>query len=496
MSVLDSLRALGKVFRADGWQNSVTGLGTTRDKRYYGVYAQDPIIPDVDLESIFNGDGIAKRIVKLVVEDALAKGVGFQTQTDEGEDDNVTENQQDEADIIGAFDDLKFVTAVKQARIWARLFGGAAIMPVLDANGTVQDPLDYNAIRSVRSLVVLDKRSITTSQDLIDNDPRSPTFGQPRFYRIQLTDARRLDFQLIHASRIIRFDGALTTERTKQMNQGWSLSVLQALYEPLRDFHAGYGNVGAMLAEGSVGVFKMKGLINAIASKSQALLQARFQQMDLAKSLTRSILLDADTEGGAEDYRREQITFNNVPDVLDRFAQRLAGCEGMPLTVLLGISPAGLNSTGESDLSMWDKRVASEQTDELKPPCEHLAKMILAAKDGPTRGKVPDNWNITFPPIREMTEEQTAKLRGAVATTDKIYADMGAITPAEVALSRFGRKGWSMDTKIDLDVREAEAEADRDAAMNPEPEPEPPIVPPPDPNAVPPPVPPEPDDEE
>jgi phage-related protein (TIGR01555 family) len=470
MGIIENLVSLARVLRSDGrrvdaWTNTVTGMGTSRDKRYYGAYQADPIIPDPTLEAMFNGDGIAARIVSLLVEDALAKGVGFTIQTDEDDDEDLTENQQIEADVIGAYDELGVVKAAKEARIWSRLFGGGAILPILDTPGSVLDPLDYSTIRKVRSLVVLDKRSLSTSQELVDSDVRSPTFGQPKYYRIQKTDARQIDFQLIHASRLIRFDGALTTERTKQTNQGWSLSVLQRLYEPLRDFHGGYGNVGQMLAEGSVGIFKMRGLIEALSSKDDSLMAARFQAMDLAKSVTRSILLDASTTDGAEDYRREQITFNNVPDVLDRFAQRVAACEGMPLTVLLGISPAGLNSTGESDLINWEKRVKSEQTDNLKPQLEQLTRMILSSSEGPTRGKVPDNWSVIFPAIREMTEEQVAELRSKVATTDGAYIDKGVVTPEQVAVSRFGKKGWSMETKVDLELVNAEMERDKDEAL-------------------------------
>lgn len=470
MGIVDNLISLARVLRSDSrrvdaWTNTVTGMGTSRDKRFYGAYEIDPIIPDPTLEAMFNGDGIAARIVSLVVEDALAKGVGFTVQTDEGADDDLAKGQQVEADVVGVFDDLGVVNAVKQARIWSRLFGGGAILPIVDAPGSVEQPLDYSTIRKVRSLVVLDKRSLSTSQDLIDSDVRSSTFGKPLYYRIQKTDARQIDYQLIHASRLIRFDGALTTERTKQTNQGWSLSVLQRLYEPLRDFHGGYGNVGQMLAEGSVGIFKMRGLIEALSQKDEGLMAARFQAMDLAKSVTRSILLDASTTDGAEDYRREQIAFNNVPDVLDRFAQRLAACEGMPLTVLLGISPAGLNATGESDLINWEKRVKAEQTDNLKPQLEQLTRMILSSSEGPTRGQVPDNWSVIFPAIREMTEAQVAELRSKVATTDAAYIDKGVVTPEQVAASRFGKKGWSMETKIDLDMVEAEMERNKSEAL-------------------------------
>jgi hypothetical protein len=47
-----------------------------------------------------------------------------------------------------------------------------------------------------------------------------------------------------------------------------------------------------------------------------------------------------------------------------------------------------------------------------------------------------------------------AERRLAVANADQIYFNMGALTPEEIALSRFGERGWQDGYKIDRELRE------------------------------------------
>jgi hypothetical protein len=70
----------------------------------------------------------------------------------------------------------------------------------------------------------------------------------------------------VHASRTLRFDGALTTRRQIAANRGWSDSVLQGVYDKLRAFNGSFAAVNAMLQDASQGVFKMKDLISMMGA--------------------------------------------------------------------------------------------------------------------------------------------------------------------------------------------------------------------------------------
>lgn len=467
MSIIQKLVQLGQVLRSDrrldSWQNQTTGLGTDRDKRTKAGFYEDWLIDDQTLENIYHGDSMAARVCNMPIDDALRKGVKVSLQNDADDEQDITQLQEDEAKILTAFKDLGALPLMADAAVWGRVFGGGAVLPIIDDSADIlEEPLNHDNIRAIHSLLVLDKRALYI--DAYDSDPMSKTFNQPLLYRLApITKSGHAQSFIgrVHASRLITFEGKRATERRKLQNSGWGLSCIQLAYDVLREFNAGYDNAGVLLHEGSVGVFKMKGLIEALAGDGESALRTRMELMDLAKSVVRSIALDAD---GDEDYRRETVQFGSVPDMLDRFAQRFAAAVDMPLTKLMGVSPAGLNATGEHDALNWENHVQSIQTDYLQPGFEKLVKMLLNSKDGPTGGNEPDNWKIEWPTQRQMTDAQIAELRGKVAATDKIYVDIGAVTGPQVALSRFGKKGWDMETKIDVDAMEAEMDADKKAA--------------------------------
>ncbi len=59
-----------------------------------------------------------------------------------------------------------------------------------------------------------------------------------------------------------------------------------------------------------------------------------------------------------DSFTRVQTPLTNLSDILDRFATRLAAAADMPVTLLMGMSPAGLNATGESDRAFFYDRVS------------------------------------------------------------------------------------------------------------------------------------------
>jgi hypothetical protein len=159
---------------------------------------------------------------------------------------------------------------------------------------------------------------------------------------------------------------------------------------------------------------------------------------------------------------------------------RLASAADMPVTVLFGRSPAGMNATGESDRLLWAQTVESAQSIVADPAFTELAALVFASSDGPTRGQVPDAWDVVFPPLVHMTEEQVVKNRKTVAETDAIYIDRGVLLPEEVAMNRFRPTGFSSETTIEVAEREMMLAEEMERLRNP-PEPPPQLPPPPTP---------------
>lgn len=488
MSILERLAMVGRAVgaRVDGWYNNVTGLGTARDKSSFTAWGQAWLIQDQELESLFEGNDMAARIVEKIVDDALRVPPDLHVDSGEDDDESVEEVQRVQAAIRVAMDDLGAIEKLSEAAVWGRLYGGGAVWVNTDDPGAAdpESPLDPASIRRVRSLLVLDKRDLYPIA--WETDPSKPSFDEPSVYQVTTVSANGTTIPLrrVHASRLIVFGGQRTSMRRRLMNNGWSTSVLQRPHEVLKQHGQTWQAVAHIMQDGAQGVFKMKGLFEAVASNKPELIAGRVQAMDMARSVTRAVLLDADAN---ESFERKDMALTGLAAMTDKFALRLAAAADMPMTVLMGISPGGLNATGESDRGLWDERVQAYQTHVLRRRFEQLMRLILLSKEGPTSGKEPDGWCVKFPPLRQMTPVETATMRKIVAETDAIHIQNQIATPEEVGQSRFPKSGYSMETRIDLELRRkiAEADAERaiEAAENP-PEPKDPEAPPGDEPAI------------
>ncbi len=479
-SRLDGVRDMARV---DGWENRTSGLGTfMRDKVMATRYVTHAPLMPMELDALYMDD-MAARIVDKLPEDCIRQGFKVQIGAAPDEEVDVNDQREFEEGIFDKLDELKAIPKLIEAWCWGRLYGGGAVYVMTDDPAKPEEPLDETKIKSIHGLYTIDRRDLMPFT--WDSDHTSPTFGEPIVYMVTVVAPPGIGsvatpyapLVLIHASRLIVFEGARTPLRRKLENGGWALSVLQRPHEVLRQFNVAWQSVTHLMSDSAQAVYKMNGLIKMLASGGKADVLQRMELVDLERSNARALVIDKD----GEEFERKDTNFTGAEKILEKFLVRLAAAADMPVTVLTGQSPAGLNATGESDRGLWDDRVKAGQVVILKPRLERLITLVMAAKDGPTKGVAQDSWCIEFNALRQMTELEIATLRNTVATMDKTYIDAGVVTPEEVAQSRFPAMGWNMDMKINLDLRASVQELDDKRALE---DAKNPPKPPADPNAV------------
>jgi phage-related protein (TIGR01555 family) len=431
--------------RVDGWANLVTGVGTDRRSKRL-AFSPDAILPEELLEQLYVGDPYANRICRVVPEEALRQGAKITT-GDAGADTAVAEH----------FDAFEVNARLTRAWTWSRVFGGGAVLVGADDGRPPWEPLDETAIRTVAFLDVVDARELRP--DRYETNPRAMLFCEPLTYRLSRTGGGASESAVWHRSRLILFDGAPTTRRRRQLLHGWGESELQRLYGILAHFNGGWEATGTLLQQASEGVFTLKGLMGLMAADKRDVLKRRLEMMDLARGVTRSVLLD---EG--ESYTRTEVgALTGVADLLTKNLLLLSGAAEIPVTVLMGQAPAGLSATGESDVRWFYDRTRSAQEQVLLSRHRRLVRILLAAKDGPTAGQIPARLAITYPPLWQPTPLEAADLRVKQSQVDNVYITAQVVTAEEVAASRFGTGTWSAETTIDLGDREAVQGAEDEA---------------------------------
>jgi hypothetical protein len=208
-------------------------------------------------------------------------------------------------------------------------------------------------------------------------------------------------------------------------------------------------------------VLKIDHLSEIIASGGEARLRARMEVMDMARSVCRAILVDAERE----DFTRVATSFSGLPEMLDRFMMRDAAAAEMPVALLYGRSAAGLNATGESDTRGWYDVVEDAQNDVLRPRLERVVRVCMLAKQGPTHGQEPENWKLKFNSLWQPTGKERAETRKINGDTIATLVTAQVMLPEEGALDLAQSGDFST---IDVEARQQMLEADNELAADPE----------------------------
>jgi len=409
----------------DGWMNVLTGLGRTHDKSIYTNFMGYTVLDDLTLSEIWVGDGFGKRIIEVVADDMTREWLDI-----ENDIDNV---------ITDKIYSLRTESLVNLALKWKRLFGGSLIVMGIDDGVDIEDPVNMNRIKNVNWLKVFDRTDVAITTVNFQADVNEDNFGEVEFFTVSPRNGTPFN---VHHSRVMVFKGTPVPNRITVRNLWyWGMSELQPIWNELKDFGAGKGNINKLLYEFVIGKFKLKGLAKKLAEKDEEAIRARMNIISLSKSMINAVLLDAD---GNEDFIRDSANVAGMADLLDRMMMFLAGVSGIPVTRLFGRSPAGQNSTGESDLMNYYDMIVPKQKNEMQPQLQKLIDYINLSSD--LKSGV-ENPTIHFNKLFQLTETQEIENRKKQAEIDHIYIGDGVYTAEDVAGSRFDN-GYNFETII------------------------------------------------
>ena len=112
----------------------------------------------------------------------------------------------------------------------------------------------------------------------------------------------------------------------------------------------------------------------------------------------------------------QNTTFSGSHEALLMLGEQLSGALQIPLVRLFGQSPAGLNSTGESDLRTYYDGILQQQNRDLKDPVTNIYRCMAQSLGKP----VPDGFRLEFRPLWQLTEEQ--KVTVAKSNTETVLS--------------------------------------------------------------------------
>jgi len=221
----------------DNFESATARLGLGQDN----MLARSGYVPGrnisrnpAELEDMYRTSWVVGRMVEVVAEDMVRGGVAIQAQMDPGDVDRLL-TAMTRSGVPGRLAD-----AIK----WARLYGGALAVPLIDGHDLAA-PLDLEQVEkdSFRGLYILDRHQVTPSQETIKD--LGPMLGYPESYVI---NEGGLDGQRIHHTRAIRFVGIELPRRQRLAEQHWGASVVERAFDRILALDSStYGAANLML---------------------------------------------------------------------------------------------------------------------------------------------------------------------------------------------------------------------------------------------------------
>jgi len=430
-----------KEAKRDSFQNGATGLGVAgRDKRLAATVLYEPKTFK-ELREFWQASYLASRVVEAHSEEMTRAGWKLNS-----EDPQVIKVLQDRAD------GMNLQEVFRKALNCQRALGGAAILLGVDDGSSdvsnLQTPLDISKVRTLNHLHVFaaDECTPVTEYD----DPLQPKYAQTQIFKIEPKQgSKTVPSFLVHESRLIILKGS-TFGVFEAKRNGWGQPILEKCFEPIRDFGTSYQSAALLIQEFAQKIYKQTDLAQMLGNGKREAILERLANMSYGLSVANMAAID-----GSEELSRLAVPTTGLPELLSKMAEPVASAAQIPVTILFGQTPSGLNATGASEMRLYYDRVAASQKSLLKPGLNTIFSILFKELNI----EVPE-FDIQFNSLWQMSELEQADLRVKMAQADVAYVGAGVLSPEEVADSRFGSE-FSLNTQIDLEARGATSEAQR-----------------------------------
>jgi phage-related protein (TIGR01555 family) len=380
-------------YTRDSFQNFALGLGIGTNNATSGnMYGFNPTTRvRTELEWAYRGSWVAGVAVDVIADDMTREGVELTGQLDPDEVAAIEERAVT----------LKIWSRINETIKWSRLYGGAIAVLLIDG----QDYSKPFRIETVgpdqfRGLLVLDRWMVSPSlEDLITEI--GPDLGLPKYYTVESL-APALRGQKIHHSRCLRLQGDVLPFWQAMSENLWSMSVLERLFDRMSGFDGATTGASQLVNKAYLRYFKIDkyrdilgGLGGTNALKG---LIEMVQQMRLFASNEGITLIDSKDEM----VTTQTSAFTGIADVLLQLAQQISGALQIPLVRLLGQSPAGLNSSGDSELKTYYDGIKQRQILHLLVMVTIIYRCIAQS----LRIDVKDGFGVTFKPLWQLSETE------------------------------------------------------------------------------------------
>jgi phage-related protein (TIGR01555 family) len=379
----------------DGLISMLTGMGTTTDQRSYSRYFAR-FMTDYEIDQAYRGSWVMRKAIDKPATEMVREWRDWQADSDV-----IAKLEAEEKRL-----DLR--NKVRRAECLRGLGGAGMVLYVGGSDDEQINPLDPQKLRAgdLKAIHVW-HRSRFALGEMITNWG-DPWFGHPSYYEIQLQGTSTSKPIRFHPSRVVAFKGEPVADivGVDWRSAFWGQAKVQTIMDAIQNVDTADTGFAALISQARlrrIYIPKLLDLING--ADGEAKLAKRLQAFALGESNNSVSWLDGgDGATGAERIDDKQVTWTGMPDIMAAYRTAAAAAADMPATVLWGISPQGMNATGDSDIQLWHKTIKGRQDLDLRPCMTQIDAALVPS----ALGKVDDAIWYDWAPLSSQSEKDEA----------------------------------------------------------------------------------------
>lgn len=326
----------------------------------------------------YEDDPIARRIIDVIPEEIVTPGFGI-------------DGIDDEKEFKSLWDGLKLNEQIISAFSWARLFGGSAIVGLINDGGSLRTPARKGGkIEGVR-IYERDQVSIESRE----TNPRNSRYNMPKIYKISPGDS--LQPYYVHHTRIYIIDGDRLPRASRMKNNGWGASALsRELIEAIQDYNYCERLATQLLRRKQQAVWKAKGLSD-LCDDEEGLYAARIRlaQVDDDSGVGRAVGVDAQEE----DYTILNSDLSGVDSLLEKKFDRIVAYSGIHEIILKSRNVGGVSASQNTALETFYKLIERRRNEDYRPLLEWLLPFLIDEQE----------WSVRFDPLSMPSDKEQSE---------------------------------------------------------------------------------------
>lgn len=282
------------------------------------------------------------------------------------------------------------------------------------AQPLLSDPRKVNANRPLKRLAIVEPMWCYPGTYEASN-PLHPDFYQPRFWFVQgnpVSNTRFLTFVGREMPDLLKpayaFGGLSLTQMAKPYVDNWlrtrqSVSDITAAFSQM----VLATDMGATLAGGTGSDL--------------------FDRVDLfnqTRDNRGTMVINKDTE----ELTNVTTPLSSLDKLQAQAQEHMSAVARIPLSILLQVTPTGLNASSEGEIRSFYADVKAYQEKVFRPNYQRVLELVQLSLDG----VIDPDVTFEFEPLWEMSAVDAATTRKTQADTDAVYVTMGAVSNDEV----------------------------------------------------------------